>query len=478
MKKSDFLRATYPYFFYRGYSYQFEKGNLGISFDFSLPPDITFQPKIVLENVSPESEERIGKSVLKNLIFHLGMVELLSYWKVACSPEIIIQAGFLTNQQIRWWKNFILDGMGQFFYENNVDFRKKDFLSIKNAYLRDERTNEKEGATRHEKSLSKKVLIPVGGGKDSIVTLELLKDHFDVRGFVLNPAKSQRMIIRIAGLKDALWVHRTIDSKLLELNHKGYLNGHTPFSAYLAFLSVFAAILFDCKYIALSNERSSNEGNGAYLGKMINHQHSKSFSFEKKFHEYSKKYLAKNVEYFSFLRPLYELQIARLFSRYPQYLPVFMSCNEAYKTASGTKKPTGKWCGKCSKCLFVFAVLYPFFQEKQLIKIFGPNLFENKSLIPLMEQLVGERGFKPFECVGTKRETLAAFYLSSQKQKEKPSLLIEYARRKIFPKQRNLARRSENILHAWEFNHLIPTEFVKLLKNESSKQDAYQGLGK
>ncbi|GAI29512.1 unnamed protein product, partial [marine sediment metagenome] len=236
----------------------------------------------------------------------------------------------------------------------------------------------------------------------------------------------------------------------------------------LAFLSVLVAAIFNVKYIAFSNERSSNEGNVKYLGKIINHQWSKSFDFEKKFRNYSKKYLAKNIEYFSFLRPLYEIQIARLFLKYPKYFPAFLSCNEAYKTASGTKKPTKRWCCNCPKCLFVFTTLYPFIEKQKLIKIFGKNLFENKNLLPVMQELIGERKFKPFECVGTKKESLVAFYLSWKKDrselpKETP-FLLKYFQNKIIPKYPNLEKESKKFLNSWNNQHNLPKEFEKILK--------------
>ncbi len=302
--------------------------------------------------------------------------------------------------------------MGQFFYENKINFQKPNFLKIKSANVT------KQGLVTFTKRLQNRYLVPVGGGKDSIVTIELLKKtEKDSRCFSLNPTEAALKIMKIGGCQKPIVVMRKIDEKLLELNQQGFLNGHTPFSAYLAFLSILAAVIFDYKHIAFSNERSSNEGNLKYLGRIINHQWSKSFEFEKKFREYSKKYLTKDVEYFSFLRPLYEIQIAKLFSKYPKYFNVFLSCNQAYKTASGTKKPLKTWCGKCSKCLFVFTILYPFLKERDLLKIFRKNLFNEKKLLPIMRQLIGKEGFKPFECVGTKKESLVALYLSYKKWK-------------------------------------------------------------
>jgi len=400
------LRKKYPKFIYEKYSYKISGNNLEIFFNFQveeklssppslrslrslrsvIEPDIYFRPKVVIENIDKSQIKKVGDSALNNLIFHLGLMEIPSYWKATCSPEIIIKAGpssmkaspsspsSMSKEQTLWWKDLIINGMGQFFYENKINFKKPNFLTMKSKTD----TNLPRSNLGNLSKLKNEVLVPMGGGKDSVVTLEILKKaRKNIECFSLNPTEAAKKIMKIAGYKNPIIVKRKIDKKLLELNRQGFLNGHTPFSSYLAFLSIFCAVIFGQKYITFSNERSSNEGNVKYLGKIINHQWSKSFEFEKKFRKYSQKYLTSGVEYFSFLRPLYEIQIAKLFSKYPQYFSSFLSCNVAYQTVSGTKKPTKKWCGKCSKCLFVFAILYSFVKEKELLKIFGKNLFED-----------------------------------------------------------------------------------------------------
>jgi len=471
--KYEELRKKYPKFIYQKYSYQVSGNNLEIFFDFRIEPNIRFKPKVVIENVPKNKCLRWNLKHLGNLVFHLGLMEIPSYWKATCSPEIIIKAGSLNREQIRWWKDLIMNGMGQFFYENKIPFQSPKIISPVriNKYTGVELFIQKEGG----------YLVSVGGGKDSVVTLEILKKtKKELSSFSLNPTRAAQKIMAVAGCKNPIIVRRKIDEKLLELNRQGFLNGHTPFSAYLAFLSVLVAVIFGQKYIAFSNERSSNEGNVEYLGKTINHQWSKSFEFEQKFRKYSKKYLAKNIEYFSFLRPLYEIQIAKLFSKFPKYFPAFLSCNVAYQTASGTKKPTKKWCGNCPKCLFVFATLYPFTDEKKLIKVWGKNLFENKELSPTMQELMGERKFKPFECVGTKKESRVAFYLSWGKLKnlnfypgrEKVKLLylLKYFEKKILPKYPNLEKDSKKILNSWNNQHNLLKGFEKILKKELSKK--------
>jgi hypothetical protein len=493
MKKVEVLRRKYPRFVYENFDWEISGKDLKISFDFRIespedcPPDICFKPKVIIKNVNKNQIRKVGDRVVDNLVFNLGLIELLSYWKATCSPEILIKAGSLSmkaspsspsstnlrfisinKEQIKWWKDLIERGMGQFFFENKIDFNTLGFLNILT------KLDEDRPHPTHIFSgkLKNKVLVPVGGGKDSIVTLEILKGgKKNIACFSLNPTETVQRILKIGGWENSIIVDRKIDPKLLALNRQGFLNGHTPFSAYLAFLSVILAVLFDIKYIAFSNERSSNEGNVKYLGRIINHQYSKSFDFEKKFRDYCQKYLASGVEYFSFLRPLYEIQIAKLFSKYPKYFNVFLSCNVAYQTASGTKLPTKRWCGKCPKCLFVFAILYPFIDEKKLIKIFGQNLFEKRRLLPLMLELIGERRFKPFECVGTKKESLIAFYLSWNKNKKrgrKMPFLLKYFEKNMLPRHPNLEKEVKKIMNSWDKQNNLPVEFKKRIESIAS----------
>ena len=464
MKKVKYFRKKYPKFIYKKHSYEISENNLEIFFNFLIPPDISFSPKITIKNVNKNQISIIDKETISNLIFNLGLIELLSYWKTTCSPEIIIKARTLGQKQIEWWKDLIIKGMGQFFYENKINFLERRFITIK---------VDKKLSTFRKTSFVKStdkirqdnsILVPIGGGKDSIVTLELLKQSKEnITCFGLNPTNAAQKIMRTAKC-DFIIAKREIDNRLLKMNQSGFLNGHTPFSAYLAFLTTLISVLFNKKYIAISNERSSNESNLKYLGKDINHQYSKSFDFEEKFRLYSKKYLTKDVEYFSILRPLYEIQVAKLFSRLSEYFPVFISCNEAYKTNSGTKKPSKRWCCNCPKCLFIFVILYPFIKEREIVKIFGENIFEKKTLLPIMKGLIGEDKLKPFECVGTRKESIIAFYLSYKKRKNNIPFLLKYFQDSILPKNPNINKESKNILTAWNNENNLPKYFKNIIK--------------
>lgn len=408
------LRKKYPKFVYKKYFYRTSKNNLEVFFDFEIEPEIRFKPKIIIKNIKESKIKKINEKTLNNLVFHLGLIEIPTYWKATCSPEIEIQAGQLNKEQIGWWKRLIINGMGQFFYENKIDWRKPNLLKINNLHPR----RKLHGSKLYKKSLKNRYLVPFAGGRDSIVTLENFKKSAGWRRkvslFLVNPNEQIKKTAKVTGVKKQIIVRRKIDKKLLELNKKGYLNGHTPFTAILSFLSVLCAVLFDYKNIVFANEKSADEGNVKYLGKTINHQWAKSSQFEKMFKRYCKKYLAKNINYFSYLRKYNELEISKMLTKYPKYFPVFSSCNASMKIGA---KPI-RWCGNCPKCLFVYATLYPFLSKKDLLKIFGKDFFENKKLLPVMKSLIGKGRPKPFECIGTKKESRLAFKLSLEKAKK------------------------------------------------------------
>ena len=444
------LRKKHPCFRYKEYKYDFKNGDLNISFNFSIEPNIEFHPNLRIKNVSGKN---IDLEILENLIFNLGMIELVSYYKATCSPQIIIECGKLNQRQKNFWKKLYFNGLGEFFFQNKIDFTTKNFLKI-------ECISNKEFKKKKIKA-SDKILLPIGGGKDSIVSLNLLLKE-NIYCFGLNKTKEIEQTI---GENKHIYAEREIDKNLLRLNREGYYNGHTPFSAYLAFLTTLTAYLIDAKYIALSNERSANEETTKYFGRKINHQYSKTFEFENDFRKYSKEFLIEGIEYFSFLRPLYEIQIAEIFSRFTKYHSIFLSCNEANKTCSGTKEKSLKWCGKCSKCLFIFSILYPFLKEEELLNIFGRNLFEDKNLKREMLQLIGKEKTKPFECIGTTKESLLAFYLSFKKAEEKRYYLLDYLNKNNYFK--NI--RTKHILNDFNRKNNLPTKFKKILKNEINR---------
>jgi hypothetical protein len=406
------LRQKYPLFIFEKYEYKFINENLEISYYFSLPPDHKFSHKIVVENCKPALPAGGLKIVnLENLIFHVGLSLMPSYWKAACSPKIEIQAGNLSEKQLEFWKKLFIKGMGEYFYKNEIDFTYPEFLTIKSLNTSPHPSpNLGEGAEGEVLKNSGKlqsVLIPIGGGKDSIVTLELLKTGYPVTPFMINPVPEMINVCQTAGFTQPLIVNSQIDPYLLELNRQGYLNGHVPVSAFYAFTSVLVAAVSGHKYIAFSNERSSFEGNTEYLNRTINHQYSKTLEFETDFNSYLVS-LISDIKYFSFLRPLYELQIAKIFCRYPQYFSVFTSCNSNFKLDSkglaSHSSQSGGWCGHCPKCVSTALLLAAWLGKAKVTEVMGvypPDLSENAEIL---KDLTGDNPIKPFECVLTRDE--------------------------------------------------------------------------
>ncbi|MCA9369099.1 hypothetical protein KC721_02270, partial [Candidatus Woesebacteria bacterium] len=267
-----------------------------------------------------------------------------------------------------------------------------------------------------------------------------------------------RETLAVSPLQSAVTVQRTLDSQMRMLNGEGFLNGHVPISSVIAFISVFAARLHGYTHVAISNERSSNEGNAFFCDREINHQYSKTFHFESAFAQYCQTYLpVQTPVYFSFLRPLFELQIAKIFAKYPEYHPLFRSCNRGQKT--------NKWCGECPKCLFAFSLLVPFLGADKTSEYFGKNLYDDISLYPLAEELLGIGEKKPLECVGTHEETICAFYLGTKEfSAENTPNLLKKVQNEILSKEFNLEARSQKILTSWNDEHLVPEPFVNVLE--------------
>jgi hypothetical protein len=442
------FRKEFKRFTYDSYEIKKDSEQLHISFNFNLDNKYFFRPSIQIPLKSFISADHLTEKDLRNIVFHIGMVELISYWKAACPKQIVIKPYKLDEEQKRWWKNLYFNGLGEFFYLNSIQTSLEDFVEI---------ISETDDIPEKIKlELADSAIIPVGGGKDSTVTIELLSEFGkDNILLILNPRKACNDTAITAGFhEDRVWeIQRTIDPVLLKMNDAGFLNGHTPFSALLAFITILSSILSGKKHIALSNESSANES--TVQGLSVNHQYSKSFEFEKDFRNYYKKYIIENVNYFSFLRPLSELQIAKLFSSYPKYFPVFKSCNVGSKNDC--------WCGRCSKCLFTFIILSPFIERKKMIEIFSKDLFEDKSLLHEFNQLIGIAETKPFECVGTISEVNIALCESIKSMiGDLPFLLNYYKSLESY----NIYKESDIKDFLKEFNteNFLEEKFIDVLK--------------
>ena len=400
-------------FVFKKYESNLEKGEVFFYFSFKGEKNINFTEKLSFPPVkNPEIPQEVIKKILDGLLLVLGT----SYWKLYCPKDIVLESMVLTKEQANFWNTVYTKGMGEFYYQNKLDFR-----GLVNFPFDPKAISSPVNFPRKNRSL-----VGVGGGKDSIVSAELLRKSNDKFDLVTSGFPIQIEIAKMIGGR-VINTFRQIDPKLLELNkEKGVYNGHIPISAYYAFLLLLIAALFDYKHIIVGNEKSANYGNVEYLGKMINHQWSKSKEFEKLFNEYVEKFITPDITYSSPLRNMTELQVVGKFVKYPKYFKVFSSCNKNYKISSALQQAQGLWCGECPKCLFVFISLAAFLSKKEVLAIFNKNIFEDEKLIPLFEELIGIKNFKPFECVGTQDEVKEALRKILKKGEFKETILMKY----------------------------------------------------
>ena len=493
------LREAYKVFVYHGFTYQQTSEGVDITFHFDIPGLTSFSPSLQVPGDSWDIIQDPSSSLGQAFVYSIGLVELVSYWKSVCSPVILLPGALLDDKQIEFWHNLYYDGLGEFFFTNGIDVDREDMVTILDRERMNESYNESiqrslkeagiktRSAGTHDVPLDlrsgafadvpshslnrKELLIPVGGGKDSIVSLERLSRQREMKrlAFALNPTEAVRASIRTAGIheKDTRFVRRFFDSELLDLNRRGFLNGHTPFSALIAFVGAYVAWLGGQAYVVLSNESSASES--TVRGRNVNHQYSKSAEFELAVSHYLQTYLSPELKYFSFLRPVSEIAIARDFAQYTDYHEVFRSCNKGSKTDS--------WCGQCPKCLFVWLILSPFMKQKTLEKIWGRDLWSESGLAKTLQETVGMSPVKPFECVGTVAEASQALGLVLNRKlaaAESLPLLLEQALQWIKADQIEhlvfedgsvrWTRQEPSPLESWETGHQGPEQLLPLLE--------------
>jgi len=429
--------------------YEINEAKGEFRFYYNLNGKIDFVEKLTIDSESV-AWKKINRELLDKISFNLHLMLGISYWKAYCPKKITVGSGKLNKEQAEFWNKLYANGLGEFFYKNKIDFRGL----IKFPYSRHKPFPVKFKARNG-------IIVPFGGGKDSIVTAELLKnDKNDFVLFTLNTSRVQRRTAKIVGKKTVV-VRRELDKKLFKLNEKGAYNGHIPITAVYSFVSLLVAALCNRQYIVFSNEQSANYGNLKYLNNVINHQYSKTFEFEKDFQDYLKKHISPDIGCFSLLRPFSELKIAELFSGHKKYFGGFSSCNRNFTISEKNKK---KWCGKCPKCAFVFSQLSAFVPKKELVKIFGKNLYRDKKLLDLFSELRGEKKTKPFDCVGAPEEVSCALYAAAKKGEYDNDCVMEYFKSDVLPEQKNMAEKFEKTMRKSR-KHNIPAKFAKIIKN-------------
>jgi hypothetical protein len=339
------------------------------------------------------------------LIFLLAGV---SYYKTAAPDVIDLGDTPVTGPEREFLRAFYVDGLGEYAYRNGLDLSGLRITGGAPAPAPPALVSQRPG----------KLLIPFGGGIDSIVTVEMMRPHAGAALFVMSrPADRFQAIERPAAVTGlpVVRVGRQIDPQLLRSRELGFRNGHVPVTGILSAIAVMAAVLDGRDTVVMSNEWSASVATVTVNGRAINHQYSKSADFEDAFQRILAGALGGHVTYFSALRPFTELWVARRFAALSQYHGTFRSCNRAFHIDPASR--LDHWCGVCDKCCFIDLILAPFLPAAALRQIFDDaEPLGNASLAERFRTLLGtSTGSKPFECVGEVNECRAAAVLAARR---------------------------------------------------------------
>lgn len=282
-----------------------------------------------------------------------------------------------------------------------------------------------------------RVLVPVGGGKDSAVALEIVRGAgCELALFSIGNAAPIARTVAAAGLAHLI-VRRTLDPGLRELNAAGALNGHVPITAIVTCVALLTAALNGFDAVAMANERSASAGNVVWDGVEVNHQFSKGLRAERllsaavaELDELGAG--AAGVRSFSVVRPASELAIARAFARMERYHDAFTSCNALFRLDPQLR--AGSWCCDCPKCRFVFLALAPFSEPAHLRELFGSDLLDDERQFEGFALLTATGGHKPFECVGEEQESLAAMRLLARDSRWRGHSVVARLAAEVLPR--------------------------------------------
>ena len=338
-------------------------------------------------------------------IDHLHIAAGVSYFKAAAPTTVSIEHTALTSAEQEFHRLLYDQGLREFAVTNGravpVDVRVRAQTATEPPAhaARAARTGD------HQSSL----LVPIGGGKDSMVLIDALRP-LGPRLFSVNPHPLVRELAALSGL-ELIEVRRRLSPNLLELNERGALNGHVPITAIVSLIAVAGSFLYHYDAIAMAVERSASEETSMIGGVAVNHQFSKSYGFELALRELVTSSIDANLTYGSALRPYSELAIARSFAGLTDYHRTFCSCNTAFRSDAAAGD---RWCGHCPKCRFVGLMLAPFLDRSALTAIIGRDMFADPGQIDGFRALMS-KGDKPFECVGERRESAVAVRLLSRR---------------------------------------------------------------
>ncbi|AXI82925.1 endonuclease domain-containing protein [Xylella taiwanensis] len=348
----------------------------------------------------------------------LHLIAGVSYYKAVVPATVAIDDDAIDTETAALVEQVYFYGLSEFAYRNGLNLHGRFQLPVQATV---------STVPASAAGLREHALVAMGGGKDSLVSIETLRAAGMNQSVVwIGGSQLIRACADRTGLP-LLNIGRMLAPELFELNRQGAWNGHIPVTAINSAILVLVALLHGVDQVVFSNERSASYGSVIPGTGEVNHQWSKGWAFEQHFSDYVQRRVAADLRYYSLLRPLSELAVARQFAHCVRYDAYFSSCNRNFHILG--ERPVHRWCGQCPKCHFVFLALAPFMPKTRLVGIFGRNLLDDASQAGGFDALLEWLDYKPFECVGEARESRTALaVLATRAEWQEDALVMRFIR--------------------------------------------------
>jgi UDP-N-acetyl-alpha-D-muramoyl-L-alanyl-L-glutamate epimerase len=413
--------------------------------DYALDEELFFSERIELPVAAPLSDAQ--REQAGGLLALLHWVAGVSYFKAALPPEISCESGAPGPAAAALLEALYSEGLGELAYTNRLHALPRPVFPRGAPPSR--------GAPPPDRL--ERLLVPVGGGKDSAVAIEIARRSGAVLAlFSIGNAPPIARTADAAGLPHLI-ASRTLDPLLFELNAAGALNGHIPITAIVTCVALLTAALHGFDAVAMANERSASAANLQWDGVDVNHQFSKGLAAERLLSAAVTE-TGVPVRQFSILRPASELAIARAFAGMAQYHSAFTSCNAIFRIDPALR--AASWCCDCPKCRFVFLALAPFSTPAHLREVFGADLLDDEAQFEGFALLAASGGHKPFECVGEEQESVGAMRLLAADERWREHAVVRRLAREVLPERPAAFGVPEDVLALGE-DHDVPAQLLE-----------------
>jgi hypothetical protein len=347
-----------------------------------------YESWIVLEGLTPEAVRRIRPELLHRVFASIGLALAPYYFRLTDYAAVRIDCSDIPEEAFSFFERYFQHGLAEFRYRRGLN----PIRPIR-VY-----SSEPCNSGRPFPVAGDGVLMLNGGGKDTVVMAELLKSTGLRLGWcVINSSPAHQKVSDISGVKDVVSLRFARDKTVTKAAR--YRAGHIPYSGVYMWMGLLAGLAQGFRYVTTGNEYSASFGNLQFKGVDVNHQHTKSFEYEREFASLIENNYATGIQSFSALRPFHDIGLAAMASRLSAYFGAFSSCNRAKE-----------WCGQCEKCAWTYLALAAFLEDDVLVEIFGTDFLQGANTRRHLLQLAAG-AIKPWECVGTQEETRLALSL-------------------------------------------------------------------